>query len=82
MAIPRNILAVNALKEILDVDDLHVLFNPYDDTTTYSCTKKGYAPVRMKFDETTPLIDRITALRVAIRIEHGNSNQGEGSRPS
>ena len=32
----------------------------------------------MKFSDLTPLEDRITAMLVIIRIEHGNHSEGKG----
>jgi len=71
------------LKDIFNVDKVHVLRRPHVmDEIEYALMRDGKVVCNMKFDETTPLEDRVTALRVAMRMSDGNFSQGEGSSPS
>lgn len=71
------------LKDIFHVDKVHVLRSPYAiDEIEYALMRDGKVICNMKFDELTPIEDRVTALRVAMRMSDGNFNQGEGSSPS
>lgn len=71
------------LKDIFHVDKVHVLRRPHAiDEIEYALMRDGKVVCAMKFDDITPLEDRVTALRVAMRMSDGNDSQGEGSSPS
>jgi hypothetical protein len=55
---------------------------PHTAETTYFLIKDKDVVCKMTFDDLTPIEDRVTAMRVAMRIEHGNDSEGKGSSPS
>lgn len=60
------------IQEILAVDVLEVTPDPTSDSHTYVCWK-GYREVcRMNIPDDVPLQDKVTALKLAIRLAHGN----------
>lgn len=82
VAITRAEFATKAIAEVLGVDKIYTFFDPLTFGQQYICTKDGHSVLEMTFDELTPLEDRITAMRIALRMEHGNDSETEGSSPS
>lgn len=83
MATPLNYLAEEVLlQEIFKVDQVECYQELYSMDTRYILVKDKKVVCNMKFDVFTPIEDRVTAIRVAMRIEHGNDSEGEGSSPS
>jgi hypothetical protein len=82
VAITRSEFATKAVAEYLGVDKIYTFFDPLYMGQQYICVKNGVNVLDMTFDELTPLEDRVTAMRVALRMEHGNDSQTEGSSPS
>lgn len=71
------------LKDILHVDKVQVVRRPWlFDEVEYILIKENNPICHMTFDDLTPIEDRVTALRVAMRMSDGNNNQREGSSPS
>jgi len=66
------------LVEIFGVD--HYL-DPCSMDMTYVLIKDKEVVCRMTFDEFTPIEDRVTAIRVAMRMQHGNDSEVEGGSP-
>lgn len=79
VAITPTEFATKAVAEILGVDKIYTFFDPLTFGQQYICTKNGQNVLDMTFDETTPLIDRVSAMRVALRMEHGNDSETKGS---
>jgi hypothetical protein len=78
-----KVLAAEALlQEIFKVDQVCINFMPHTAETTYFLIKDKDVVCKMTFDDLVPIEDRVTAIRVAMRIEHGNDSEGEGSSPS
>ena len=69
------------LTEVFGVDQVEHYLNPCSMDMTYVLIKDKEVVCRMTFDEVTPIEDRVTAIRVAMRIEHGNDSKGEGGSP-
>ena len=82
VAITRAEFATRAIAEVLGVDKIYTFFDPATFGQQYICTLHGQNVLDMTFDEHTPLEDRITATRIALRMEHGNDSQTEGSSSS
>jgi hypothetical protein len=66
------------LQEIFKVDQVCRNYDPYTMDTTYFLIKDKDVVCKMTFDDLTPIEDRVTAIRVAMRIEHGNDSEGKG----
>lgn len=66
------------LARILGVDCVEETYYPCELQVQYVCITEGKEICRMKFDDDTPLEDRIAAMLVSIRIEHGNDSEGKG----
>jgi hypothetical protein len=66
------------LARILGVDCVEETYFPCEDEVGYVCITEGKEVCSMKFSDLTPLEDRITAMLVLIRIEHGNHSEGKG----
>lgn len=83
VATPLNYLAEEVLlQEIFKVDQVCRNYDPRTQDTTYFLIKDKDVICKMTFDDLTPIEDRVTAMRVAMRIEHGNDSEGKGSSPS
>jgi len=67
------------LQEIFKVDQVCKNYMPHTAETTYFLIKDKDVICKMTFDDLTPIEDRVTAIRVAMRIEHGNDSQSKGS---
>jgi len=79
VATPLNNLATEVLlQEIFKVDQVCINFMPHTAETTYFLIKDKDVICKMTFDDLTPIEDRVTAIRVAMRIEHGNDSEVEG----
>jgi len=79
VVITLNDYATKALLEdILEVDQVITYHNPYVLGVSYSVIKNNREICQMSFNEDTPIEDRVTALRVAMRIQHGNDSKSEG----
>jgi hypothetical protein len=77
-----NNLATEALlQEIFKVDQVCINFMPHTAETTYFLIKDKDVVCKMTFDDLTPIEDRVTAIRVAMRIQHGNDSKVEGGSP-
>lgn len=82
VAITLNHLAEEMLLvEIFGVDQVQHYLNPCSMDMTYVLIKNKDVVCRMTFDESTPIEDRVTAIRVAMRMEHGNDSKTEGGSP-
>ena len=78
-----NDLAEEALlQDIFGVDQVRRDYDPHKMRTRYLLIKDKLALCDMEFDDLVPIEDRVTAIRVAIRMKHGNDSEGEGSSPS
>jgi len=66
------------LVEIFKVDQVCRNYDPRTQDTTYFLIKDKDVVCKMTFDDLTPIEDRVTAIRVAMRIEHGNDSEVEG----
>ena len=74
-----NRLAEEAmLQDIFKVDSVESYKTPYDLSTRYVLKKDKVVVCDISFDEFTPIEDRVTAIRVAMRIEHGNASEKQG----
>ena len=69
------------LVEIFGVDQVEHYLNPCSMDMTYVLIKGKEVACRMTFDEFTPIEDRVTAIRVAMRMQHGNDSEVEGGSP-
>ena len=69
------------LVEIFGVDQVEHYLNPCSMDMTYVLIKDKEVACRMTFDEFTPIEDRVTAIRVAMRMQHGNASKAEGGSP-
>jgi hypothetical protein len=67
------------LQDIFGVDQVCRNYIPHTAETTYFLIKDKDVVCKMTFDDLTPIEDRVTAIRVAMRIQHGNDSQGKGS---
>lgn len=82
VAITLNHLAEEMLLvEIFGVDQVEHYLNPCSMDMTYVLIKDKEVACRMTFDEFTPIEDRVTAIRVAMRMQHGNDSETEGGSP-
>jgi hypothetical protein len=77
----NNLAAEVLLQEVFKVDQVCINFMPHTAETTYFLIKDKDVVCKMTFDDLTPLEDRVTAIRVAMRIEHGNDSKVEGGSP-
>ena len=66
------------LKQIFNVDWVEHYTNPIDLSTRYVLIKNADVVCDLTFDEFTPIEDRVTAIRVAMRMEHGNASEEQG----
>ena len=66
------------LVEIFGVDQVCKNFMPHTAETTYFLIKDKDVVCKMTFDDLTPIEDRVTAIRVAMRIQHGNDSEVKG----
>jgi phenylalanine-4-hydroxylase len=74
-----NRLAEEAmLQEIFKVDQVCRNYSVHTAETTYFLIRNKDVVCKMTFDDLTPIEDRVTAIRVAMRIEHGNDSEGKG----
>lgn len=80
VAIILSELAAEALlQEIFEVDQVCRNYNPKTQDTTYFLIKDKDVVCKMTFDDLTPIEDRVTAIRVAMRMQqHGNDNEIQG----
>lgn len=69
------------LQEILKVDNVVVTQNHETMSVDYALYQDGVVVCKTKFDEDTSLEDRVAALRVLMRMEHGNYSETEGGSP-
>ena len=69
------------LQDIFGVDQVCTNFMPHTAETTYFLIKDKDIVCKMTFDDLTPIEDRVTAIRVAMRIQHGNDSKIEGGSP-
>lgn len=69
------------LTEVFGVDQVERYQEPWSMDTRYILIKDKKVVCNMTFDEFTPIEDRVTAIRVAMRIEHGNDSKVEGGSP-
>ena len=82
VAITLNHLAEEVLlQEIFKVDQVCRNYDVKTQDTTYFLIKNKDVVCKMTFDDLTPIEDRVTAIRVAMRIEHGNDSEVEGGSP-
>jgi len=80
VATPLSYLAEEVLlQQIFKVDQVCKNYMPHTAETTYFLIKDKDIVCKMTFDDLTPIEDRVTAIRVAMRIEHGNDSQSKGS---
>ena len=83
VATPLNYLAEEMLlTKVFEVDQVCRNYDPIRSETTYFLIRDKDVVCKMTFDDLVPIEDRVTAIRVAMRIEHGNDSEGEGSSPS
>jgi len=75
------------LSEILGIDEMRVQetpfsVSPYETAHTYICIKDRREVCRMTIPDDVPLQDKVTALKAALRLSHGNNTEGkEGRNP-
>ncbi len=82
VATPLNYLAEEVLlQEIFKVDQVCRNYDVRTQDTTYFLIKDKDVVCKMTFDDLTPIEDRVTAIRVAMRMEHGNDSEVEGGSP-
>ena len=83
VATTLNDLAEEALlQDIFGVDHVCRDYDINTAKTNYILIKDKSVVCNMEFDDSTPIEDRVTAIRVAMRMKHGNDSEGEGSSPS
>ena len=78
----NNLAEEALLQDIFGVDHVCKDYDVNTARTNYILIKDKSVVCNMEFDDLTPIEDRVTAIRVAIRIKHGNDSEGEGSSPS
>lgn len=79
VAITLNHLAEEVLlQEVFKVDQVCRNYDPKTQDTTYFLIKDKDVVCKMTFDDLTPLEDRVTAIRVAMRMEHGDASEKQG----
>jgi hypothetical protein len=78
----NNLAEEALLQDIFGVDHVCKDYDINTAKTNYILIKNKSVVCNMEFDDLTPIEDRVTAIRVAIRIKHGNDSEGEGSSPS
>lgn len=79
VATPLNHLAEEMLLvEIFGVDQVCRNYDVKTQDTTYFLIKDKDVVCKMTFDDLTPIEDRVTAIRVAMRMQHGNDSETEG----
>lgn len=66
------------LARILGVDCVQETYYPCNNEVGYVCITDGIEVCNIKFEDLTPLEDRIAAMLVLMRIEHGNDSEGKG----
>ena len=66
------------LTEIFGVDQVERYQDTMSFDTRYVLVKNKKVVCDLSFDEFTPIEDRVTAIRVAMRMEHGNASEREG----
>ena len=66
------------LVEIFGVDQVKHFLDPRTMDIRYVLVKNKSTVCDMTFDDLTPIEDRVTAIRVAIRIQHGNDSEVKG----
>jgi hypothetical protein len=64
------------LHDVLGVDKLEVLPVVGQDAHRYICIKNVRVVCDMTLPDDLPLQDKVSVLRTAIRMTHGNNNQG------
>ena len=69
------------LVEIFGVDQVEHFLDPCTSDIRYILIKNKSTVCDIRFDDLTPIEDRVTAIRVAMRIEHGNDSKIEGGSP-
>ena len=75
-----NDLAEEALlQEVFGVDQVCTNHSPHLAETTYFLIKGKDVVYKATFDYFTPIEDRVTAIRVGMRMEHGNYSKAKGS---
>ena len=66
------------LVEIFGVDQVEHFFDPCTSDIRYLLIKNKSTVCDIRFDELTPIEDRVTAIRVAMRMQHGNDSKVQG----
>ena len=69
------------LVEIFGVDHVEHFLDQRTMDIRYVLVKNKSTVCDMTFDKFTPIEDRVTAIRVAMRIEHGNDSEVKGGSP-
>ena len=69
------------LVEIFGVDQVEHFLNPLTTDIRYVLVKNKSTVCDMTFDDLTPIEDRVTAIRVAMRMQHGNDSEIKGGSP-
>ena len=69
------------LVEIFGVDQVEHFLDPCTTDIRYVLVKNKSAVCDISFDESTPIEDRVTAIRVAMRMQHGNDSKTKGGSP-
>lgn len=68
------------LKEVLGVDQVisSVIYDAqqFNFQYAYVLVRNGNVVLRMSFDPDVPLQDRVTTMKVALRMQNGNNHQG------
>ena len=82
VATTLNYLAEEVLlQEIFKVDQVCKNYDIKTQDTTYFLIKDRDIVCKMTFDDLTPIEDRVTAIRVAMRMQHGNDSKVQGGSP-
>jgi hypothetical protein len=69
------------LVEIFGVDQVKHFLDPCNTDIRYVLIKNKSTVCDMTFDDLTPIEDRVTAIRVAMRMQHGNDSKIKGGSP-
>lgn len=65
------------LRDLLGVDKIYAHSNLQTCQVTYACMRGRNVVCEMTFDDVTPIQDRLTALRTALRLINGNDTEGQ-----
>jgi len=74
----RSLAEEMLLVEIFGVDQVKHFLDPCTMDIRYVLVKNKSTVCDMTFDDLTPIEDRVTAIRVAMRIQHGNDSEVKG----